>query len=116
MRPHGTADLLEWVFAQVPRRRAAAVGVEDLRGDRAIGRKEMVRRLHADELLGRKLDADLGEDFEPQGLGAMRDERHLDAVDADAGGVAERHLRDAEGLAPVALQSDHRDLGVDRLA
>ena len=52
----------------------------------------------------RGIDAEIGEQLEPQRLRAVGDEHHLDAADAHGGAVAERHLRRPEALPAVARQ------------
>ena len=76
----------------------------------------MVRRLHADVLLGRKLDADLGEDFGPKAWArcAISDtstpSMRMPAASPNGTFAMPKDCR------PSRLQSDHRHLGVDRQA
>ena len=66
--------------------------------------------------LARRIDAEVGEQLEPERLRALGDEHHLDAADADRGAVAERNLGRAEALPAVLGKADHLDRGVDRHA
>ena len=63
-----------------------------------------------------RIDAEIGEQLEPERLRAVGDQHHLDAADAHGGAVAERHLRRPEALPAVARQPRHRHRRVDRRA
>src|SRR5581483_10764163 len=115
MRPDRAAGLPVRILAHVHRGWTLAVAVEHLGGDRRIGGVEVVGRLHADIFLGRKIDPRRGEDFGAERLRAMRDQRYVDAADADAGSVAEFHFGLAKTLHAVLREAKDGDLAVDRL-
>ena len=75
---------------------------------------EVVRRLDADVAFRLQVDVDGREYLDAERLGAVGDERDLDAADADAGAIAEADLCRAEHLHAVLDETDDLDLGVDR--
>src|ERR1041385_646891 len=113
MRPDGPARFLERIFARVERRGAFAVAVQDLGRDRRVGSVEMIGGFHADVALGRKVDADGAEDLRAERLGAVRDQRDLDAADANACAVAELHSGGPEALLAVLDETQDGRVAID---
>ena len=58
----------------------------------------MVGRLHDHDLLLRRIDAEIGEQLEPERLRAVGDQHHVDAADPHGGAVADRNLGRPEAL------------------
>src|SRR5687768_15075576 len=103
-------------FSVIAPERPARFDIDDLLGDRTVGRHEVIGRLHDHDLLLRRIDAEIGEEFEAGRLSALGDQHDVDAAYAHGGTVAHRNLRRTEALPGIALQADDLDLGIDRLA
>src|SRR5690242_9885041 len=114
-RPDRPVDARIRDLAVIPAQRPVGIDVDHLLGDRPERGHEMIRRLDDDELLRARVDAEIGEELEPERLGAVRDQHDLDLADADRGAVAERHLGRPEALPAIARKADDLHDRVDRL-
>src|SRR5262245_18216906 len=102
--------------AIVARERRIAIDIKHLFGDRPEGRHEMVGRLQNQNSLVPRIDADVTEQLEAQGLRAVADEDDVDATDPHGGAVAEGYLGGPEALPGISGKPRYRHLGIERLA
>src|SRR5436190_17164405 len=115
-RPDRPLDARVLDPAIVAGQRRVGIDVDHLLGDGPEGRHEVVGRLDDDDASCPRVDAQIGEQLESQGLRTLGDEHDLDAADAHRGTVAERNLRRPEALPAVARHPCDGHHRVDRRA
>src|SRR6267154_4327638 len=79
-RPDRALDLGVRHLCRVAFQRAAGIDIDYLLGDRPVGRHEMVGRLHHHDLLLRRIDAEIAEQLETGGLGALGYQDDIDTA------------------------------------